>query len=317
MEASRDGRHQLSRSRLVTKRVVSCRSRARVRAPCAGAQWASSEGGLELVPRGVVAVALFAGGGPHRPDRCSRRLFMVRTRMCHESLTGFSPLVDRRVAVTTIDRRFAAPLDAHVRPRELDEPARRTTTAAVGRPYLARARRSWREEVAQFRPVLVAALVATSLLPEHAAGRARAAILRLAGVSIGHGTVLAGVLRIGGTGDPRRTLRIGEHGFVNTGCHIDASAPVTVGDRVYLSQDVLVITGSHVVGGGVQRAGALTAEPVSIGDGSWLGARSTILPGVEIGRGSVVAAGSVVVDDVPPNTLVGGVPARPIRQLDP
>jgi acetyltransferase-like isoleucine patch superfamily enzyme len=54
---------------------------------------------------------------------------------------------------------------------------------------------------------------------------------------------------------------------------------------------------------------------VIIGDGAWIGVGSTILPGVTIGAGSVVSAGSVVRRDVPPDTLVSGVPADVVRQL--
>ena len=56
---------------------------------------------------------------------------------------------------------------------------------------------------------------------------------------------------------------------------------------------------------------------MSIGKGVWLGARCTILPGVTVGDGAVVAAGAVVVRDVAPHTVVGGVPARFLRELDP
>ncbi|NTU65300.1 MAG: hypothetical protein HGB05_18340 [Chloroflexi bacterium] len=65
-----------------------------------------------------------------------------------------------------------------------------------------------------------------------------------------------------------------------------------------------------------QRAGATFSAPVTIQDGTWLGARCIVLPGVTVGRGSVVGAGSVVTKDVPPNTLVGGVPAKVIRSIN-
>ncbi|GAB04398.1 putative acetyltransferase [Gordonia amarae NBRC 15530] len=53
-----------------------------------------------------------------------------------------------------------------------------------------------------------------------------------------------------------------------------------------------------------------------IGPRVWVGANSTIVPGVRIGEGAIVAAGSVVTKDVAPNTIVGGVPAKPIREID-
>ena len=53
-----------------------------------------------------------------------------------------------------------------------------------------------------------------------------------------------------------------------------------------------------------------------IGDGVWLSSRVIVLPGVVVGDGAVVAAGAVVTSDVAPNTLVAGIPARPLRALD-
>ena len=54
---------------------------------------------------------------------------------------------------------------------------------------------------------------------------------------------------------------------------------------------------------------------MTIGDGCWLGARAVVLPGVRIGAGSIVAAGALVTRDVPPNSLVAGVPAKLVRDL--
>jgi acetyltransferase-like isoleucine patch superfamily enzyme len=56
--------------------------------------------------------------------------------------------------------------------------------------------------------------------------------------------------------------------------------------------------------------------PIIIGDGVWIASRVTVLPGVFIGDGSVVAAGAVVSRDVAPNTMVAGVPARLVRELE-
>jgi maltose O-acetyltransferase len=58
------------------------------------------------------------------------------------------------------------------------------------------------------------------------------------------------------------------------------------------------------------------AAPVRIGNDVWIGGNVTILPGVTIGNNVVVAAGAVVTKDVPDNSLVGGVPARIIREIE-
>ena len=57
--------------------------------------------------------------------------------------------------------------------------------------------------------------------------------------------------------------------------------------------------------------------PIVIGDKVWIGANATVLPGVTIGKGAIVAAGAVVTRDVPPNTIVAGVPARVVREIRP
>ena len=57
------------------------------------------------------------------------------------------------------------------------------------------------------------------------------------------------------------------------------------------------------------------AKPIIIDDGCWIGANATIIGGVTIGEGAVVAAGAVVTKDVEPYTMVGGVPAKIIKEL--
>jgi acetyltransferase-like isoleucine patch superfamily enzyme len=79
---------------------------------------------------------------------------------------------------------------------------------------------------------------------------------------------------------------------------------------------VLFLTSGHEIGPSERRAGPVHSSPITVEDGCWIGAGSILLPGVTIGRGSIVAAGSVVTKDVAPDTLVGGIPARPIRELD-
>jgi maltose O-acetyltransferase len=78
---------------------------------------------------------------------------------------------------------------------------------------------------------------------------------------------------------------------------------------------VFIGTGTHQIDPiGSHSAGTGVSRDVVIGDGVWLGACSTILPGVSVGAKAVVAAGAVVTHDVPPRSLVAGIPARVIKR---
>ncbi|WP_308493924.1 acyltransferase [Microbacterium terrisoli] len=78
----------------------------------------------------------------------------------------------------------------------------------------------------------------------------------------------------------------------------------------------MFVTATHVVGDATRRAAAATSAPIVVGDGVWIGARAIILPGVSIGDGCVIAAGAVVARDCEPHGLYGGVPAMRIRSYE-
>jgi acetyltransferase-like isoleucine patch superfamily enzyme len=153
-------------------------------------------------------------------------------------------------------------------------------------------------------------------LPKYTSGRIRTQILRsLLGFKLGHGTIFFGMPTISGTDNIYANLTIGKYTLINIRCFLDLCGPITIGSHVAIGPDVMLITGTHKVGGHVQRANNLVFEPVVIGDGAWIGSRSIIFPGVTIGDGAIVAAGSVVYKDVPPDTMVGGNPARNMQKL--
>ncbi|GAA1853285.1 acyltransferase [Myceligenerans crystallogenes] len=108
-------------------------------------------------------------------------------------------------------------------------------------------------------------------------------------------------------------VQIGKGTFINRSAYIRPGT--TLGERVNVGPFARFISDTHEIGPAQRRAGKLYWAPIEIGDGAWIGAGATILGGVTVGAGAVVAAGAVVTADVPENALVGGVPARLIRDL--
>ncbi|MGB1251175.1 MAG: acyltransferase [Candidatus Promineifilaceae bacterium] len=140
-------------------------------------------------------------------------------------------------------------------------------------------------------------------------------LMRWAGFEVGHATLFSQLPIITGSNEMYQNLKIGRNCYFNAGATFEAGGQITIGDNVYFGHEVLVLTTSHAIDNPKQRAGEFTRNNVRIDKGAWVGARAVVLPGVTIGEGAIVAAGAVVAKDVPPHTLVGGVPAKPIRQL--
>jgi maltose O-acetyltransferase len=171
------------------------------------------------------------------------------------------------------------------------------------------------EEFGHIHGQLLLARLILAPLPSYAGNRLRSSVLRAIGFNIGRSTVIWGVPTITGQGDIYQRLAIGVECWINIRVTLNLGAAITIGDRVAIGHEVMLLTESHEVGTPDRRAAAVIAKPIKIGHGVWLGARTTVLPGVTIGNGAIVASGSVVTKNVPPNVLVGGVPAKFIRDL--
>jgi maltose O-acetyltransferase len=175
----------------------------------------------------------------------------------------------------------------------------------------------FREETEGFHLRYLIARMLIAPIPNYTGERYRGIIFKLMGFDIGYGSGFSGAPAISGPRPLQANLHIGKHCWFNCGCIFDVGAPISIGNDISVGHQVMFITTSHEIGTHGRRAGDLTVAPITIGDGVWLGARCMILPGVTVGTGCVVAAGAVVTRDIPPNILVGGVPARPLRQIDP
>ncbi|HEU4569659.1 MAG TPA: acyltransferase [Gemmatimonadales bacterium] len=92
---------------------------------------------------------------------------------------------------------------------------------------------------------------------------------------------------------------------------------LTLGDRVSIAPRVTFVLSSHPNESRIRPVAPVARAPIVVEADAWLGAGVVVLPGVTIGRGAVVGSNSVVTKDVPPLTVVGGIPARPIRTLTP
>jgi len=121
-------------------------------------------------------------------------------------------------------------------------------------------------------------------------------------------------------GDGRPTLEVGNGTYIGRFVHINAWRQVKLEDRVLIADRVFISDCGHQFAA----ANLPIADqpdpylgPVLLKTGCWIGTGAVILPGVTVGRNAVVAANSVVTADVADRTVVGGVPARLIKRLDP
>jgi len=135
---------------------------------------------------------------------------------------------------------------------------------------------------------------------------------------------------------PYRSFRLGRHSVIESYCCINNAVgditighhtrigihntiigPVSIGSHVNLAQGIVVTALNHQFLDASKRIDqqGITTRAVVIGDDVWIGANAVVLPGVTVGSHSVVAAGAVVTKDVPPHTVVGGVPAKVIKNI--
>lgn len=127
---------------------------------------------------------------------------------------------------------------------------------------------------------------------------------------LGEGTIFWGPVAIG---MPEK-VSIGSYCTLNPGIIINARAEVTIGDHVRIAAGV-IINAAGLEYASPRESRKHTQAPVTIGSGAWIGAGAIINPGVTIGEDAAVGAGSVVLQDVPPRTLVFGSPARMVREI--
>jgi len=108
-------------------------------------------------------------------------------------------------------------------------------------------------------------------------------------------------------------ISLGQNVFINHACSFLDLGGIEIEDHVMIGPRVNITSENHPIT--AEDRNTLVPQKVIIKKGAWLGANVTVLPGVTIGENAVVAAGAVVTKDVEANTLVGGVPAKKLKDL--
>ena len=108
-------------------------------------------------------------------------------------------------------------------------------------------------------------------------------------------------------------IHVGRNVFINAGCHFQDQGGIWIDDGALIGHNCVLATLNH--GFAPDDRQNLYPAPIHIGRGVWIGANCTITAGITLGDHSIVAAGAVVTKDVAPMTIVGGVPAKKIKDL--
>ena len=106
-------------------------------------------------------------------------------------------------------------------------------------------------------------------------------------------------------------VKVGSNVVIMNNCLMMSRGGITIEDNVLIAANVQLISNNH----DLYDRQLLVCKPVRICRNAWIGAGATILPGVTVGENAVVAAGAIVTKDVAPNTIVGGNPARLIKEI--
>lgn len=114
--------------------------------------------------------------------------------------------------------------------------------------------------------------------------------------------------------DCGKNISVGKNVFINSGCRFQDQGGIIIGDDVLIGHNVVLATLNHDID--PRKRSTMHPAPIVIGKNVWIGANATVVPGVTISDGAIIAAGAVVIKDVPANVIVGGVPAKTIKQIE-
>jgi len=173
-----------------------------------------------------------------------------------------------------------------------------------------------KSELDQIRPRQHLFSLLSKAIPRDTGNELRASLLRARGIHVGEGTEVRDTPRFtGGEARGFDKFSTGKNCVIGLDCSFEVGATISLGDRVTIGHQVLIITTTHELGPREHRAGTPVRNPVKVEDGAWIGSRCIILPGVTIGAGAIVEPGSVVNKDVAAHTRVRGTPAKVVEEL--
>ena len=145
--------------------------------------------------------------------------------------------------------------------------------------------------------------------------RMKPTLYRLAGINIKGKCTIWGPLTIRPIGCVKN-IEIGTGTFINTEVRFGVpTARVVIGENVLIGPGVMFETVNHSLMYDEKKGRSSYAKAIIVEDNVWIGAGAIITQGVTIGLGAVVAAGAVVINDIRPSTLVGGVPAKVLKKI--
>ena len=110
------------------------------------------------------------------------------------------------------------------------------------------------------------------------------------------------------------SIQIGDRSTIGNYTFIYASEKISIGNDCMIAPFVYIVDSNHKMTAGIRmNLQDNETKPIRIGDDVWIGAKAVILSGVDIGDGAIISAGSVVTENVMPNSIVGGVPAKHLK----
>ena len=114
--------------------------------------------------------------------------------------------------------------------------------------------------------------------------------------------------------DCGKNINVGKNVFINSGCRFQDQGGITIGDGALIGHNAVLATLNHDID--PRKRSTMHPAPITIGKDVWIGANATVVPGVDIGDGAIIAAGAVVTQNVPPNVIAGGVPAKVLKKIE-